>query len=99
GIDRVEAVLDSAHALSLQRRRNLAVRKVTPDEERERLLQAAEPPPDPYQRLHRRAEYVQPDLQKLPLSPEEDLLLFIRDNNPYLANWERDLLTIVDEES
>jgi stage V sporulation protein R len=99
GVDRVESILDAAHALSLQRRRNLAVRKLTPDEERERMLQAAEPPPDPYQRLHQRREYVQPDLQKNPLSPEEDLLLFIRDNNPYLANWERDLLTIVDEEA
>jgi stage V sporulation protein R len=99
GVDRVESILDAAHALSLQRRRNLAVRKLTPDEERERMLRAAEPPPDPFQRLHRRSEYVQPDLQKLPLSPEEDLLLFIRDYNPYLANWERDLLTIVDEEA
>jgi len=69
GVDRVESILDAAHALSLQRRRNLAVRKLTPDEERERMLQAAEPAPDPFQRLHRRSEYVQPDLQKLPLNP------------------------------
>src|SRR6185437_15591286 len=63
GIDRVESILDAAHALSLQRRRNLAVRKLTPDEERERMLAAAEPPSDPFQRLHKRSEYVQPDLQ------------------------------------
>jgi stage V sporulation protein R len=99
GIDKVEAILDAAHALSLQRRRNLAVRKLTEEEERDRLLEAAEPQHDPFQHLHRRAAYVPPDLQKLPLSPEEDLLLFIRDHNPYLANWERDLLTIVDEEA
>jgi stage V sporulation protein R len=99
GLDRVEAILDAAHALSLQRRRNLAVRKLSEEEERDRLLEAAEPRSDPFQRLHRRTEYVPPDLQKLPLSPEEDLLLFVRDHNPYLANWERDLLTIVDEEA
>jgi len=99
GLDRVETILDAAHALALQRRRNLAVKKLSEEEERERLLQAAEPPPDPFQRVHRRTEYVAPDLQKLPLSPEEDLLLFVRDHNPYLANWERDLLTIVDEEA
>jgi stage V sporulation protein R len=99
GIDRVESILDAAHALSLQRRRNLAVKKLTEEEERERLLAAAQPPPDPFQRVHRRADYLPPDLQKLPLSPEEDLLLFVRDHNPYLANWERDLLTIVDEEA
>src|SRR5437879_9249093 len=43
GVDRVESILDAAHALSLQRRRNLAIRKLTPEEERERMLQAAEP--------------------------------------------------------
>ncbi len=99
GADRVENILDAAHALSLQRRRNLAIRKLSEDEHRERLLQDAEPAPDPFQALHRRTEYVQPDLQRLPLTPEPDLLLFIAEHNPYLANWERDLLEIVDEEA
>jgi stage V sporulation protein R len=31
--------------------------------------------------------------------PDEDLLLFIRDHNPYLAEWEKDILTIVHEEA
>ena len=35
----------------------------------------------------------------MPVEPDEDLLLFIRDHNPFLAEWERDLLTIVDEEA
>src|SRR6266436_2796733 len=34
---------------------------------------------------------------KIPPSPEEDLLLFIRDYNPFLAEWEKDVLTIVNE--
>ena len=33
------------------------------------------------------------------VEPDEDLLLFIRDHNPFLAEWESDLLTIVDEEA
>jgi stage V sporulation protein R len=37
----------------------------------------------------------EPDLRRLPLAPEEDLLLFIRDHNPFLTEWERDLLSIV----
>jgi len=99
GADKVENILDAAHALSLQRRRNLAVKKLSPHEEREQLRANALPPHDPFKSVHRRPDYVEPDLQKVPLSPEPDLLLFIRDHNPYLANWERDLLTIVDEES
>jgi stage V sporulation protein R len=31
--------------------------------------------------------------------PEEDILLFIRDHNPQLAEWEKDLLTMVHEQA
>jgi stage V sporulation protein R len=99
GVDRVERILDAAHALSLQCRRNLAVKKLSASAERERLLDAAKPRQDPYASLHARASYSEPDLHKNPPSPEEDLLLFIRDANPFLAGWERDLLTIVHEET
>lgn len=97
GIDRIEPVLDAAHALSLQCRRNLAIRKPSPEETLQAVLDAATPPPDPFRSIHRPATYVEPDLRKVPLVPDEDLLLFIRDHNPYLAEWERDLLTIVHE--
>lgn len=99
GIEKVENVLDAAHAVSLQCRRNLAVRKRTPQEERQHLLEAAQPPTDPFQQIHRRQVYEEPDLRKVPLVPDEDILLFIRDYNPYLAEWEKDLLTIVHEEA
>jgi len=35
----------------------------------------------------------------VPLEPDEDLLLFIRDHNPFLADFEKDLLSIVDQEA
>ncbi len=99
GIEKVENILDAAHAISLECRRNLAVRKPTPDEARQQLLDAARPRHDPFQSVHRRQPYVEPDLRKVPLIPDEDLLLFIRDYNLYLAEWEKDILTIVHEES
>jgi stage V sporulation protein R len=99
GLDKVEVFLDAAHSLSLQCRRNLAVRKLTEEEERERLAEAAVPPSDPFQRIHRRQATVEPDLRRVPPSPDEDLLLFVRDHNPFLAEWERDLLSIVHEEA
>jgi stage V sporulation protein R len=99
GIERVEAILDAAHALSLQCRRNLAIKKLSVEQERDRLIDNAHPPDDPFARLHRRAEVTEPDLKKIPPSPEEDLLLFLRDYNPFLAGWEKDLLGIVHEEA
>ncbi|MGH7830263.1 MAG: SpoVR family protein, partial [Candidatus Binatia bacterium] len=99
GLEKVERLLDAAHALSLQCRRNLAIRKETPDEEQHRILEEAKPSEDPFQAIHRRREYVPPDLNKVPLYAEEDILLFIRDHNPHLSEWEKDLLTIAHEEA
>ncbi len=99
GLERVERVLDAAHALQWQCRRNLAIRKVGRSEQIERALEAARPRSDPFQRIHARAPYKEPEVNKIPLEPDEDVLLFIRDHNPFLSEWERDLLTIVDEET
>jgi stage V sporulation protein R len=95
GLAKVEETLDAAHALSLQCRRNTAIRKLTPTEQREQALQAAELPKDPFERIHKPREYKAPDLSKVPLEPEEDMLLFIAEYNSYLAEWQRDLLRIV----
>ena len=97
GVDKVEAILDAAHALSMQCRRNLAIKKLSLKEQRERLIEVARPAVDPFEDLHQQKEYKAPDLNKVPVSPEADLLLFIRDHNRKLSDWERDLLTIVHE--
>src|SRR5262249_16776073 len=74
GVDKVESVLDAAHALSLQCRRNLAIRKLSEEEARERVREAAIPPHDPFQRIHRRVEVPEPDVRRTPPTPDEDLL-------------------------
>ena len=99
GLEKVEAVLDAAHALSLQCRRNLAIKKPSPAEERQMKLEESSPRTDPFSAIHRRREQVEPDLNKIPLYPDEDLLIFIRDHNPQFSEWEKDLLTIVHEQA
>jgi stage V sporulation protein R len=99
GVDQVERVLDAAHALSWQCRRNLAIRKLSRTEQVDRLVEAARPKPDPFRRIHAREEFREPDVRKVPIEPDEDILLFIRDHNVFLNEWEKDLLTIVDEEA
>src|SRR6478672_9134013 len=91
GLEKVERILDAAHALSLQCRRNLTIRKQSDAEQREAKLDDSKPATDPFQSVHRRKEWVSPDLSKVPLYPEEDILLFIRDHNLHLAEWEKDL--------
>ena len=99
GPDGVERILDAAHALSMQLRRNRAITRLSDADERQRLWEGAQPRPDPYRSLHARPAFEAPDLQRVPASPEEDLLLFISRHNPYLTEWERDLLNIVHEEA
>jgi stage V sporulation protein R len=98
GLDAVEGLLDAAHALSLQCRRNLAIRKL-PEKEQEERLQTARPAADPFHKIHKPPTPPEPDVPRLPIEPEEDLLLFIRDHNPHLAEWEKDLLTIVHDQA
>jgi len=99
GIDGVESVIDHAHSISLQRSRNLAIKKLSPDEQRIRRWQGAQQPDDPWRLIHAKKEYEAPELDRNPLEPDEDILQFIARYNPYLPEWKRDLLRIVDEES
>src|SRR4029453_18412645 len=52
GYERVESVMDAAHSLSLQCRRNLAVKKLSAADEPSRLVEPTTPPPDPFQNTH-----------------------------------------------
>jgi stage V sporulation protein R len=97
GIEKVEYILDAAHGLSMQCQRDLSIRKLSHEEQEQRAYDAALPREDPHRAIHAREAYIEPDIRKVPLEPDPDLLLFIRDHNPFLTGWEMDLLTIVHE--
>ncbi len=99
GLEKVERLLDAAHGLSLQCRRDLAVRKLSQPEQARRAYEASLPRADPHRTIHPPVTYHEPDLRKVPIEPDPDILLFIRDYNPFLADWEKDILTIVHEEA
>lgn len=99
GQERVEQVLDACHALSLQFRRDTAVKKLSPAEQRARAVEASRREPAPYSHLRTAAPQAVPDLSRVPLEPDQDILIFIRDHNPMLAEWQKDLMTIVHEQA
>jgi stage V sporulation protein R len=99
GIERVEQMLDAAHALSLQRTRNLAIKSLSPGEQQNKLLQASQPREDEFSNLHNAPQYIAPDLSKFPVEPDQNILEFIARYSPSLADWQRDVLMIVDKES
>lgn len=87
GIDAVERILDSAHALSFQRSTNLAIKKEAKEDQLKRLRNRAQ------------NDNEKIDFDKHPLEPEQNILEFIADNSPALSEWERDLIRIVDKEA
>lgn len=99
GIDAVEEALDHAHALSYQATRNLAIKKLTQEQQRQRAWERAQIPEDPYREIHKPKEFVAPELNRIPLEPDEDLLSFIAQYNPYMPEWKRDILRIVEQET
>jgi stage V sporulation protein R len=98
GYQKVERILDAAHALRYQTNRVLGMKRRTVAEQKERLIEE-------YQRRRRPDEFGKPlseesppDLTKIPLEPEEDILWFITEYGR-LEEWEKDILHIVRAET
>ena len=99
GYDEVEAVLDSCHALM-----NYGVdkyqkpRKISPDEERERLKKKLEDDQifldDIWRTLPKEKQEIAKE-RRFPDQPEENILYFIEKNSPKLKGWQRELVRIV----
>lgn len=98
GYQRVERVLDAAHALRLQGTRFIGEKRLNEAEQKERIIQNAAPIPVEHPLLEKREPAVMPDLNRIPLEPEEDILLFLSQHAP-LNEWEKDILQIVRSES
>jgi stage V sporulation protein R len=99
GIEAVEEVLDHAHSLAFQCSKNMAIKKLTQDEQRVRRWENAQRPDDPHREIHPERVYVTPELNKIPLEPDPDLLSFIAEYNPYLPEWKKDVIRIVEKQT
>ena len=99
GAEAIEDWLDASHALSFSRSKNPSIPRLSASEQRQRAIDAARPRDEPFPLLTKKKEPAALDLGRTPVEPDEDLLLFIRDHRRDLADWQRDLLTIVDDEA
>ena len=88
GVDKVEHILDAAHAIKYQVPRFPGIKYKT----HEQIVQAE------LKKMKQNPKY-KPDLTKVPLRPEYNLLNFIAENSKHLEEWQRDLILIVEESS
>ena len=88
GIEKVERILDAAHAIKYQVPRYPGIKYKTREEwiASERLKQQEDPT-------------YKVNLKQFPHEPDYNLLLFIANNSRNLEEWERNLLLIVEENS
>lgn len=98
GYARVERILDAAHSIRYQTTRIVGEKRLSRQEQKERIISQFMPKPSEHPLLDDRKKEMLPDLDKIPLVPEEDLLLFLYEYAP-LKDWEKDILMMVREES
>jgi stage V sporulation protein R len=98
GYENIENILNAAHALRLQVSRVSGEKRLTEEEaKQQRIAEYKEKielndPLKPYDKPE------PPDISKLPLNPEEDLLYFITHYGD-LEDWERDIIDITRKEA
>ncbi|WP_428035381.1 SpoVR family protein [Amphritea sp.] len=100
GVDAVEQMLDSCHALmNYGVNRYLRPQPITPEEEKNRLMDREE-----YIQRHlnqlwntipKKDEIKEKKAPRFPKDPEENLLYFIEKNAPLLEPWQREIVRIV----
>ena len=91
GVDAVEKILDACHAIRFQIPRTPGIKRRNHKE----LKQY-------YTKLILNDEsgrWNNFDLNKIPLEPDSNVLAFIAENNRFLKPWQKDLITIVEQES
>jgi stage V sporulation protein R len=90
GIDKVETILDACHSIQYQVDRRGRTR--LPEKELRREYEQKI-------KSDKSGKYKNFNIDKLPLEPEFDVLRFILENGRKLADWEKDVIDIVHNES
>lgn len=98
GYERVEKILDAAHALRYQVPRVVGVKELSQSEIREGILNDYNNNLDNRNILDSDVKVELPDLSKIPLEPVDDVLGFIIQYSS-LEDWEKTILKIVRRES
>ncbi|MDO4534384.1 MAG: SpoVR family protein [Clostridium perfringens] len=98
GYAEVERVLDAAHAIRFQTPRIVNDIRVSQSEQRKKIIDEYNRLRDSRTILDGNKEIPMPNISKVPLNPDDDVMQFIIEFGN-LADWERSILQIVRRES
>jgi len=98
GYEKVERILDAAHAIKLQTARVIGEKRIQGEVLKQRLLEDYKNHNEVHSNLDAYVKLAFPDLNKIPLEPEDDILYFIIKYGD-IEEWEKSLLEIVRQET
>lgn len=98
GYENVERVLNAAHAVKLQVSRTVGDKRLSNDELRKRMISDYKEKTSKYSILEPRTEIEPPDLSRIPLEPQDDILKFIIEYGEF-SEWEKSIIEIVRKEA
>lgn len=98
GYSEVERVIDAAHSIRYQVPRVIGVKKVSEEKIKQGMLDDYAKKREQRSILDQYEEIEMPDINKIPLEPDDDVIQFII-NYGDLEDWERNILSIVRRES
>ncbi|MCC5911807.1 MAG: SpoVR family protein [Clostridiaceae bacterium] len=98
GYEKVEAILDAAHAIRFQTARVVGEKKLSLEDKKKNLLNKYYEEMKPKSPLDEKKEIPYPKLDKIPLEPMEDILTFMMEHAK-LEEWQKDIISIVQEET
>lgn len=98
GYERVERILDAAHALKFQTSRVVGEKTLSEEEKKKKMIENYYEQIKTTSILEEKKDIPFPNVEKIPLEPTDDLIGFLIEYGK-LDEWERDILSIVKEET
>lgn len=98
GYEKVERIIDAAHAIRYQVPRVFGVKKLSNEELKKQMLSQYNKKIESRSILDEYKDIEPPNVSKIPLEPDDDLIKFIIDYGD-LEEWEKNVLSIVRRES
>ena len=98
GYSSVEKILDAAHAIKLQTSRVIGEKRIPYEKQKNNIIEDYKKAAEKIQWYEDKENIVMPDISKIPLEDEEDLLYFILEYGE-LQEWEKNIVEIVKEET
>ena len=98
GYEKVERILDAAHAIKFQTNRVIGEKRISSEDLKQSILDDYENNNKVHSNLDAYVKLEFPEINKIPLEPEDDILYFIIKHGD-IEEWEKSLLEIVRQET